>query len=141
MVANAANHDPSSWPRCASGRATSTAVDDRTDRTSLIAVQGPRALEILQAMTGRVDGLADLRYYAALEGDCVAGEPRPVLVARTGYTGEDGFEFFVTPTRWASAVARRSRPASVRARPGRASRRATPCGSRPGCRCTGTSST
>jgi len=65
-------------------------LDDRSLATALCAVQGPRAVEIVAPMT-TVD-LAALRYYAIAEGE-VAG--MPALVARTGYTGEDGFEVFV----------------------------------------------
>ena len=65
-------------------------LDDRSLATALIAIQGPRAKEILGGLTD-VD-LAGLRYYAIAEGT-VAGTS--ALVARTGYTGEDGFEVFV----------------------------------------------
>jgi aminomethyltransferase len=66
------------------------AMDDASLRTSLVAVQGPRAAELLAPLTD-VD-LASLRYYAIVEGHA-AGQP--AHVARTGYTGEDGFELFV----------------------------------------------
>jgi aminomethyltransferase len=65
-------------------------LDDRSLATSLVAIQGPRAAGILATLT-EVD-LENLRYYAIAEGT-VAGVP--ALVARTGYTGEDGFEVFV----------------------------------------------
>ena len=65
-------------------------LDDRSLATALVAVQGPAARGILGPLTD-VD-LAALRYYAIAEGS-VAGIP--ALVARTGYTGEDGFEVFV----------------------------------------------
>ena len=65
-------------------------LDDRSLATALVAIQGPRALGILRGETD-VD-LDALRYYAIAEGS-VAGIP--ALVARTGYTGEDGFEIFV----------------------------------------------
>ena len=65
-------------------------LDDRALATGLLAVQGPRAVDVLGALTD-VD-LRALRYYAIAEGS-VAGIP--ALVARTGYTGEDGFEIFV----------------------------------------------
>jgi aminomethyltransferase len=65
-------------------------LDDRSLATALVAIQGPRSLEILRPLTD-VD-LDGLRYYAIAEGS-VAGVP--ALVARTGYTGEDGFEVFV----------------------------------------------
>ena len=69
-------------------------LDDRSLATALIAVQGPAAAGIV-APHSDVD-LAGLRYYAIGEG-VVAGVP--ALVARTGYTGEDGFEVFVETAR------------------------------------------
>jgi aminomethyltransferase len=66
------------------------AVDDASLRTSLLAIQGPRAADILAPLTD-VD-LEPLKYYAIVEGHA-AGVP--AWVARTGYTGEDGFELFV----------------------------------------------
>ena len=65
-------------------------LDDRSLAMGMLAVQGPLAAEILARLTD-VD-LAGLRYYAAVDGT-VAGIG--ALVARTGYTGEDGFEIFV----------------------------------------------
>jgi aminomethyltransferase len=64
-------------------------LDDRSLATGLVAIQGPLSVEILRRLTD-VD-LSALRYYAIAEGQ-VAGVP--ALVARTGYTGEDGFEVF-----------------------------------------------
>ena len=65
-------------------------LDDRSLAMALVAIQGPRSIEIVRPLTD-VD-LDALRYYAIAEGS-VAGIP--ALVARTGYTGEDGFEVFV----------------------------------------------
>jgi aminomethyltransferase len=65
-------------------------LDDRSLATALCAVQGPRSIDIVGPLTD-VD-LAALRYYASAEGTVVG---IPALVARTGYTGEDGFEMFV----------------------------------------------
>lgn len=65
--------------------------DDR-DAYALLAVQGPESPAIMKAVTDAdLDGL---KYYAGLPGT-VAGVP--ALIARTGYTGEDGFELFVAP--------------------------------------------
>jgi aminomethyltransferase len=81
---------------------------------SLLAVQGPRAREILQSTTGleHDDALAmghtldTLPYYAAM-GMRFAGTS--VLVSRTGYTGEDGFEISVdadaAPSLWDALLA------------------------------------
>ena len=65
---------------------------DSSSRYALFAVQGPRALEILQPLTG-VE-LAGLKYYWFAHGEIanVRG-----TISRTGYTGEDGFEVFVPP--------------------------------------------
>jgi aminomethyltransferase len=86
-------------------------LDDRSLVTSLVAIQGPRAAGILAPLTS-VD-LAGLRYYAIAEGQ-VAGIP--ALVARTGYTGEDGFEVFVdwdrAPEVW-TALEKTGEPADV----------------------------
>jgi aminomethyltransferase len=65
-------------------------LDDGSLATGLVAIQGPRSIDVLAPLTD-VD-LGALRYYAIAEGH-VAG--LPALVARTGYTGEDGFEVFV----------------------------------------------
>src|SRR4051794_24280672 len=68
-------------------------VRDDRDAYALIAVQGPQAPGILASLTDAdLDGL---KYYAGLPGT-VAGVP--ALIARTGYTGEDGFELFVAPS-------------------------------------------
>ena len=65
-------------------------LDDRSLATALVAIQGPRAAGILAPLTDvALDGL---RYFAIAEGN-VAGVP--AFVARTGYTGEDGFEIVV----------------------------------------------
>jgi aminomethyltransferase len=65
-------------------------LDDGSLATGLIAIQGPRSVDVLAPHTD-VD-LRALRYYGITEG-YVAGVS--ALVARTGYTGEDGFEVFV----------------------------------------------
>ena len=65
-------------------------VDDRSETTALIAVQGPKAAAILAAVTDA--DLDELKYYASVPAS-VKGHD--VLLARTGYTGEDGFELFV----------------------------------------------
>jgi aminomethyltransferase len=67
-------------------------VRDDRDAYALLAVQGPESPGILASLTDAdLDGL---KYYAGLSGT-VAGVP--ALIARTGYTGEDGFELFVKP--------------------------------------------
>ncbi|MFE9257214.1 glycine cleavage system aminomethyltransferase GcvT [Streptomyces sp. NPDC006879] len=67
-------------------------VRDDRDAYALIAIQGPQSPGILKSVTDA--DLDTLKYYAGLPGT-VAGVP--ALIARTGYTGEDGFELFVAP--------------------------------------------
>jgi len=77
-----------------SGRAAGfeAAVSDATGDYALIAIQGPAAAGILGPLAGL--DLGPMKYYTGAFGD-VAG--RAAWVARTGYTGEDGFEIFCRP--------------------------------------------
>jgi aminomethyltransferase len=68
-------------------------VADATDDYALIAVQGPEAAAILGGLTDL--DLGAMKYYAGAFGS-VAG--CPCWVARTGYTGEDGFEVYCRPS-------------------------------------------
>ena len=65
-------------------------VTDRSAEIALLALQGPRAPEILQRLTGAP--LGEIRYYWFRPNVQVAG--KTVMVSRTGYTGEDGFELY-----------------------------------------------
>lgn len=65
---------------------------DISEETALIAVQGPKTEEVLQEISQIV--LKDIEYYCFAEGR-VNGIK--VLISRTGYTGEDGFELYVSP--------------------------------------------
>ncbi|MCU1259913.1 MAG: glycine cleavage system protein [Bryobacterales bacterium] len=70
----------------------SATVEFAGDRYAQLAIQGPRALETLQKLTP-VD-LAPIKYYWFTDG-VVSGTP--ARIARTGYTGEDGFEIYIDP--------------------------------------------
>lgn len=71
-------------------------VVDESEQTALVAVQGPAAEAILLTLVpaDQQERVTALKYYA-FTGATVAGTP--VLLARTGYTGEDGFELYVPP--------------------------------------------
>ncbi|MBT2548799.1 glycine cleavage system aminomethyltransferase GcvT [Arthrobacter sp. ISL-65] len=74
------------------------AVEDVSAEISLIAVQGPNAEAILLQLVpaGQHSLVTELKYYAAVEvGIAVNGTVQDLLLARTGYTGEDGFEIYV----------------------------------------------
>ena len=116
VVANASNHEvvlAELRERAAGvGAGLDVQVTDRSDATALVAVQGPHALAVVEALPGLApasDGdvtPATLRYYACLP---MVVDGTPVLVARTGYTGEDGFEFFLdaaaAPALWRALLA------------------------------------
>ena len=74
-------------------------VTDESADYALIAIQGPRSVDVLAPLTDA--DLDAIRYFAGYE-HTVAGEP--VLLARTGYTGEDGFEIFIRPAAKAPKV-------------------------------------
>lgn len=110
VIANAGNRDAvaaalaqrSDSFRVAHPDAAAT-VRDATDDYALIAVQGPAAQEIVTATPSVSDvtpPFADLGYYAWSSGTF---DGEPLLIARTGYTGEDGFELLV-PKRAAGAL-------------------------------------
>jgi aminomethyltransferase len=90
VVANAGNATTVADTLAERLRGWKAVLDDRSLATSLVAIQGPRSAGILAGLTD-ID-LEAVRYYAIAEGP-VGGVP--ALVARTGYTGEDGFEVFV----------------------------------------------
>ena len=80
------------------------ALRDDSLATALVAVQGPRAAEILRATDGLAEDPAisggtafdELKYYAAMR---MRFRGEPLLVGRTGYTGEDGYELWVEADR------------------------------------------
>jgi aminomethyltransferase len=106
VVANAANREIVVHELRDRTAFFNTEVFDETDNIALIAVQGPNATTILTGMGGfsLEDGLRDgedfadrlhnLRYYRSVSGYF---HDTAVLIARTGYTGEDGFELYTSP--------------------------------------------
>ena len=91
LVVNAANREKDlAWVR--DHVQGDTHVEDVSDETALVAVQGPASEDVL----GRVADadVASLPYYYSA-AVTVAG--RETLVSRTGYTGEDGFEIYCAP--------------------------------------------
>lgn len=64
-------------------------IEDVSDRTGKLDLQGPRAQDLLQTLTGA--DLKTIRFYHFIESS-VAGIP--AIISRSGYTGEDGFEIY-----------------------------------------------
>ena len=92
LVVNAGTRDKDyAWIRQQVGTWPAIHISDYSSYYSQLAVQGPRALETLQKLT-KAD-LAAIRNYWFTWAE-VAGVPN-VLIARTGYSGEDGFEVYI----------------------------------------------
>lgn len=101
VVANASNAEVDAREITERAAKFDCEVDDASDRTALVAVQGPASADIVtRALTRDGSGaagitaedIADLKYYRVLQGT-FQGED--LTLARTGYTGEDGFELYV----------------------------------------------
>ncbi len=91
LCVNASNQDKD-FAHIVENNKFNCSVENAGDRYAQIAIQGPRALDTLQKLTP-VD-LAPIKYYWFADGT-VSGTP--ARIARTGYTGEDGFEIYVAP--------------------------------------------
>jgi aminomethyltransferase len=63
-------------------------LTNKSHEYSLLALQGPKSFEVLKSL---IPSLADIEYYSVIETQLTN---HPVIIARTGYTGEDGFEIF-----------------------------------------------
>jgi aminomethyltransferase len=93
LVVNGSNVDKDfAWIAAHAKEAGDVAVVNSSDRYALIAIQGPRATQILQTLTA-ID-LSAMKYYWFAHGE-IAGVRG--TVSRTGYTGEDGYEVFCPP--------------------------------------------
>lgn len=90
LVVNAASKSKDLKHMEASGAGLNFKIDDITDSTTMIAVQGPSAVDALQPLTTLP--LAEMKRfthaYSTVKGI-------PTIITRTGYTGEDGFEIIV----------------------------------------------
>ncbi|WP_062205684.1 glycine cleavage system aminomethyltransferase GcvT [Demequina salsinemoris] len=94
IVANASNKDVVFAELTERVEGFDAEVEDISDQVALIAVQGPRAEAIVSRMTARgADDIEAMKYYSAANVMLAGGIH--VFAARTGYTGEDGFELFV----------------------------------------------
>ncbi|MFC5728908.1 MULTISPECIES: glycine cleavage system aminomethyltransferase GcvT [Nocardioides] len=92
VVANASNATAVARELRERARGFEADVDDASERWSLIAVQGPRAAAIAAEIAPLE--VVSLPYYAITKTVLAS---RDVLIARTGYTGEDGFEVYCHP--------------------------------------------
>ncbi len=93
LVINASNTDKDfAWVREQQDAfAGDVKVRDISSKTAQLALQGPKAQEVLQRLTAK--DLGEIAFFHAAEDVEVAG--KRALVSRTGYTGEDGFEVYL----------------------------------------------
>jgi aminomethyltransferase len=95
VVANAGNRYPAAAALVERAAAYDVKVSDLSDEYSLIAVQGPNARAIAESTVGITAvsvPLDELRYYWSTDA---LFDGAPLIIGRTGYTGEDGFEFYI----------------------------------------------
>jgi aminomethyltransferase len=92
LVVNASNIDKDlDWMN--SHATADVTIEDKSSEYALLALQGPAAQGILQKLTD--EPLEDIKFFRFKENVNVDGHE--VLVSRTGYTGEDGFEIYGSP--------------------------------------------
>lgn len=93
IVCNAANHDKIARHVARQARER-CAFEDVSDNYALIAVQGPKAMQLLATLGADGSKIAELKPFHFADFDL---ERIRCMVARTGYTGEDGVELFCPP--------------------------------------------
>lgn len=94
LVVNAGNHGKVvKWMQPHLADFPDVGFSDVTESTAMIALQGPRAIDVIQRLFPEKPGkMALLKYYRAT---VIPQMGKPTIVSRTGYTGEDGFELIV----------------------------------------------
>lgn len=89
-VVNAVNRDKD-WDWMTGRAAGDCVYTDASDGLSLLALQGPLAVRVLAKLIGNVQSIPD-KYYTFTRRASLAG--KDIILSRTGYTGEDGFEIY-----------------------------------------------
>lgn len=89
LVVNAGNIEKD-WDWCVKHNAVGAELENASDKTGQLAVQGPKALEVLQRLTP-VD-LSSIPYYSFVTGEFAGC--KQVIISNTGYTGAGGFELY-----------------------------------------------
>ena len=92
LVVNASNIEKD-WNWCVSHNSVGAELENSSDRTAQLAIQGPLAIKVLQKLTP-ID-LSTIPYYHFTHGE-FAGE-KDVIISNTGYTGAGGFEIYFYP--------------------------------------------
>lgn len=92
LVVNASNIEKD-WEWCVSHNSIGAELENASDHMAQLAIQGPKAKEVLQRLTSV--NLSAIPYYAFVTGE-FAGYP-DVIISNTGYTGAGGFELYFYP--------------------------------------------
>lgn len=92
LVVNASNIEKD-WNWCVSHNTEGAELENSSDRTAQLAIQGPKAILALQKLTDI--NLSEIPYYTFKVGE-FAGE-KNVIISNTGYTGAGGFELYFYP--------------------------------------------
>jgi aminomethyltransferase len=115
VVVNAANREKDLDHFESNTKDLDVEISDETEDWALLALQGPEAASLLQDLTET--DLSSLKYFRFTEGE-VAGAR--AIVSRTGYTGEDGFELYLSaddaPRVWRTLREAGATPAGLGAR-------------------------
>ena len=90
LVVNASNIEKD-WNWCVENNSEGAILENASDRISQLAIQGPKATEILQKLTSA--DLSSIQYYNFVTGS-FAGI-NEVIISNTGYTGAGGFELYM----------------------------------------------
>ncbi len=89
LVVNAGNIDKD-WAWCIEQNTVGAILENASDTISQLAIQGPKATELLQSLTSV--NLSEIEYYSFTNGE-FAGI-KDVIISNTGYTGAGGFELY-----------------------------------------------
>ncbi|MDD2994770.1 MAG: glycine cleavage system aminomethyltransferase GcvT [Paludibacter sp.] len=92
LVVNASNIEKD-WNWCQQHMIEGVEMDNASEWTAQLAIQGPKATEILQKLTSV--NLSEIPYYSFTVGDFAGAEE--VIISNTGYTGAGGFELYFYP--------------------------------------------
>lgn len=114
VVNGACEENDFSWIKDRLG--TGPSFENISSTTGKIDLQGPESLDVLEAVVG--GSWRELKYFSFVE---TTWRGKPLIVSRTGYTGELGYEFYLgwdqTPTLWESLLAdARVKPGGLGAR-------------------------
>lgn len=92
LVVNASNIEKD-WNWCVANNSEGAELENASDGMAQLAVQGPKATEMLQKLTSV--NLSDIPYYSFAVGDFAGVDE--VILSNTGYTGSGGFELYFYP--------------------------------------------